>query len=530
MQLAVGKELKSGWLEKRNKHGFWQKRLFLLDSTTLTYYHNSDVRAYQLRDYQDVLDVGKEGVFEVVFSGSAPEVFPEKRLRVRVPKGEADEARSWADAIAAARRQLSIGAALSSGSTPAPAPAAAGLAPPPLAPPPLAPPPLAPPPPAPPPPPKPSTPAPAAVAVTPTAAAPAPSEASAPTAPPAAAKPAAPTVVPFEEMVRRQLRRKANVVLVERREEVLELLGRLQHTTWSREQLWPTPRVEATLLVLADEGGDDGDGDGGGGDGGAVARLRLRLRGVGVRSDPESADASVQVLEWWDEASRQMEELCLPLEGEKEETWAERLAIPKKGGGTHYTADEVALAGRAYARVAALYDYARLSRQLVDAAAQLRRIDAALAAQKSLSRQQRLERFAKAQRDALALAERVEHELPQLGARFAQVRLPDTLAASLERLHAALPSLLNAALRIAADDYTGWQAEAAGKRRFRTPGCHALLHAVLELAEEQRQRRRLDLSAEEAEAMETLRQREAELKVAAEAANAAIAEDLDEAV
>ena len=171
-----------------------------------------------------------------------------------------------------------------------------------------------------------------------------------------------------------------------------------------------------------------------------------------------------------------------------------------------------------------------MSRLRAKHASQLRRIDAALAAQKSLSRQQRLERFAKTQREALGLADRVEPELPKMGARFAQARLPDTLAASLERLHAALPSLLQAALRIAADDYAGWQAEAAGKRRFRTPSCHALLHAVLELAEEQRQRRRLELSAAEAEGIETLRQREAELKVAAEAANAAIAEDLDEAV
>ena len=32
--------------------------------------------------------------------------------------------------------------------------------------------------------------------------------------------------------------------------------------------------------------------------------------------------------------------------------------------------------------------------------------------------------------------------------------------------------------------YDGWSGEtAAAKRRFRTPGCHALLHAVLEMAQ-----------------------------------------------
>jgi hypothetical protein len=34
----------------------------------------------------------------------------------------------------------------------------------------------------------------------------------------------------------------------------------------------------------------------------------------------------------------------LPLEGEKEETWGERLVIAKKGGGSHYTAAELKLA------------------------------------------------------------------------------------------------------------------------------------------------------------------------------------------
>jgi hypothetical protein len=250
---AVAKEIKTGWLQKRNRHGFWQRRYFLLDEKALNYYHGSDVKPFQLRDFQDALAIpGKRGTFEIVFSGTAPEVFPEKRIRVRVAAGDEDEMRNWTDAIAAACRQLSIGAALTGAASPAspaappltpPPPTPPPLAPPPLGPPPLAPPPLAPPPLAPPPlappplappplAPPPATPPAAPPPAAPPPAAPPPTAAA---ASPAAAGPAGP--VPFEEMVRRQLRRKSNVVLVDRKAEVpvrlhlLYLLARLANPT-----------------------------------------------------------------------------------------------------------------------------------------------------------------------------------------------------------------------------------------------------------------------------------------------------------
>jgi hypothetical protein len=221
----VAKEIKTGWLEKRNRHGFWQRRYFLLDERALNYYHGSDVKPFQLRDFQDALAIpGKRGAFEIVFSGTAPEVFPEKRIRVRVAAGDEDEMRNWTDAIAAACRQLSIGAALTGAASPA-SPAPPPLTPPPLTPPPLAPPPRAPPPHAPPPrAPPPLAPPPVTPPAAPPPAPPPPTAASpaAEASPVAPAGPAGP--VPFEEMVRRQLRRKSNVVLVDRKAEVLELL------------------------------------------------------------------------------------------------------------------------------------------------------------------------------------------------------------------------------------------------------------------------------------------------------------------
>ena len=291
ISLAVAKEIKTGWLEKRNRHGFWQRRYFLLDERALNYYHGSDVKPFQLRDFQDALAIpGKRGAFEIVFSGTAPEVFPEKRIRVRVAAGDEDEMRNWTDAIAAACRQLSIGAALTGAASPA-SPAPMLLTPPPLTPPPLAPPPLAPPPLASPP----LAPPPLAPPPVTTPAAPPPTAAS----PAAAAIPAAPAgpagPVPFEEMVRRQLRRKSNVVLVDRKAEVLELLGSLHRTTWSKAELWPTPHVTPSLRV-------------GGGKAASVRVIELRLSGPGV-----SVDAAAPVLIWWEAQSQRMEERCLPL-------------------------------------------------------------------------------------------------------------------------------------------------------------------------------------------------------------------------
>ena len=78
----------------------------------------------------------------------------------------------------------------------------------------------------------------------------------------------------------------------------------------------------------------------------------------------------------------------------------------------------------------------------------------------------------------------LQAQLPQLGARFKEARLPETLPASLARLRAALPLPLRAALAMCEDEYAGWSGEtAAAKRRFRAPTCHALLHlCLLEIA------------------------------------------------
>ena len=54
--------------------------------------------------------------------------------------------------------------------------------------------------------------------------------------------------------------------------------------------------------------------------------------------------------------------------------------------------------------MACVYDFASLSKQLLDKAQQLSRIAEALAAQKQLSRLKRVERFAKLQQQATALA------------------------------------------------------------------------------------------------------------------------------
>ena len=77
--------------------------------------------------------------------------------------------------------------------------------------------------------------------------------------------------------------------------QVLELLGSLHRTTWSKEELWPTPHVTPALRV-------------GGGKAASVRVTELRLSGPGV-----SVDAAAPVLSWWEAQSRRMEAPCLPL-------------------------------------------------------------------------------------------------------------------------------------------------------------------------------------------------------------------------
>ena len=251
---VAGREIISGWLQKRSRrHGLWQKRHFVCDEAALHYYSGSTVHSFRLVDWQDVVASGKpgSGEFEIVFSGLAPEVFPERRICVRAEKDRETAARQWADAIAAARRRLDIGQG-NDGTETAATVSSPILSPPPLTPPPiLVPPPLPgsmsrgsvapPPPPLPPPPPPPPPPVGAAASASagnapslpplpaqfPAAPLPATAAASAaaPTAQAAPAALVAPVVVSFEEGVRRQLRKKANIALVEKRADVLLLLS-----------------------------------------------------------------------------------------------------------------------------------------------------------------------------------------------------------------------------------------------------------------------------------------------------------------
>ncbi|KAL1496047.1 hypothetical protein AB1Y20_014676 [Prymnesium parvum] len=571
---SFGKELYSGWLLKKSKHGLWQKRYFLLDEHCLTYYSHGIVHTFRLSDWADVEPSPSSAAdFTIVFSGTAPEVFPERRLHLRALTGGAPVAREWAAQIAAARRQADLRAAPPAAASPPPP-----LAPPSLAPPALTPPPLAPPPPPPPPPPPVATaapshhrgpsaaaPPPPADGLAAAAGAPPREQAPCPTppharqltqAPPhfphsphsaattsasttlvhsthsqhhpfhhriafplpthslaaAAAEPAAPSVVSFEEGVRRQLRKKANVVIVERREEVLELIRQVRTRTFASP---PSPHVSLSLSPR-----------------GAAVSARLSV---------EPADASAPVVAWFSEVCRQLEALHLPLECEKGETWGARLAIPRKGGGTHFSAEEQAEADAAYARVGVLYEYVSASTQLASKAEQLRRLSeerlalcarSALAVQSHLSSHKRLERFAQVQSQALALASRVAATAAELRPRAAAARLPDSLGASLRLLRRSLAAMWRDVAALAAREYEGWRGEAAAKRRFRTPQCHKLLFEAAALGARQLEASdvKAEWTAEDEAALALLRQREVELAEATVLANASLAEVYDDAV
>uniref|UniRef100_A0A7S4BEA8 PH domain-containing protein n=2 Tax=Chrysotila carterae TaxID=13221 RepID=A0A7S4BEA8_CHRCT len=494
---VLGKELLSGWLLKKSSRGVWQKRFSLLDERAFNYYSGSTVRTFQLRDFKDAVAVGKPGgaEFQLVFSGTAPEVFPEKRINLKVPNGDADSAREWADAISSARRQLDIGAALA-GAQPNSS-AQSGLAPPPLAPPPLAPPPLAPPPLAPP----------SAGPPPPKAPPPPPKPPPPPTAPVAAEATGVAAPLPFEEIVRRQLRKKVNALLVARRDEVVALLRDIVGRSFEVSREDAISRVSLTL-------GARGVG------GGVWTRLQV---------DPY--DASKPVVRWFAAVGRSLEELNLPLECEKEETWSDRLRIAKKGGGLHFSEEELQLAAKAYARVGVLYEYVTLSEQLSDKANQLRRAPMILASQRQLTRQKKLERYAKMAEQALRFAERAEQTLPQLRRRCGTARLPDSAAASITALYGAMPLVLAAVVQEAEEEFSQFSSEtSAAKRQFRAPRSHAVVQTALAAAAELQSHSRVAVPAADAAAVGALEQKLKALEAAAADANAALAEEIDDAV
>lgn len=213
------------------------------------------------------------------------------------------------------------------------------------------------------------------------------------------------------------------------------------------------------------------------------------------------------------------------------------------------------------ARVAHLYEYATAASQLAAKAEQLPRLAATLAVQKHLSKQQRLERLAAAQKQTLELLERLGGSasgVAGLRRRFVQqARLPDTLPTSLRLTALALPCMLRDVLELAEEEHHYWGLEAtAAKRRFRTPRTHQILHLALQIASQQLEHELIGggrgeggsvkgrggrgegggglgglLTSADRARVATLAERERNLGEAAAAANAALAaDDYDEAV
>jgi len=148
-----------------------------------------------------------------------------------------------------------------------------------------------------------------------------------------------------------------------------------------------------------------------------------------------------------------------------------------------------------------------------------------------------MDKYKQLQRQALALTAHFEEELPSLRERFAAAYLPDTAAASLEGLHRALPSLLDAVVRLCDEEYDAWCAESTeARKRFRTPRVYALHGTALELADELARHpavpladARLNGDAAEAQ-LHVLRERHAQLALSTGAANRALLRQVDEAV
>jgi hypothetical protein len=301
----------------------------------------------------------------------------------------------------------------------APPPLPSGLAPPPLpgglAPPPLAPPPLAPPnlnlgapPPPPPPPPK--------VGGAPPPPPPPPPSAG------AAPKPKA-QVTSAADAMKMALQRKANVKLVDRKEEVLSLVER-------------TARVG----------------------GSSVAEAVAELHAIEKLAD----------------------ELGLPLTGDE---WGERLAIKKKGGGFHFDDEVRAAAAAAYVRVGVLHSCVTWHEQLSTRATSISSAVGAMRGGKSLSKPKMLERCtellstcAKTLRDLFtdAAFKTALREMERLG-------MPQELNADADALRSSLVELAIFAAELCRAEVGGLRNEKKLTQKFRAPQTLAILRAAQKL-------------------------------------------------
>jgi chemotaxis protein histidine kinase CheA len=291
----------------------------------------------------------------------------------------------------------------------APPPLPGGLAPPPLAPPPLAPPNLnlrAPPPP-PPPPPK--------VGGAPPPPPPPPSTGTAP-------KPKA-QVTSAADAMKMALQRKANVKLVDRKEEVLSLVER-------------TARVG----------------------GSSVAEAVAELHAIEKLAD----------------------ELGLPLTGDE---WGERLAIKKKGGGFHFDDEVRAAAAAAYVRVGVLHSCVTWHEQLSTRATSISSAVGAMRGGKSLSKPKMLERCtellstcAKTLRDLFtdAAFKTALREMERLG-------MPQELNADADALRSSLVELAIFAAELCRAEVGGLRNEKKLTQKFRAPQTLAVLRAAQKL-------------------------------------------------
>ncbi|KAG8470476.1 hypothetical protein KFE25_008897 [Diacronema lutheri] len=230
-----------------------------------------------------------------------------------------------------------------------------------------------------------------------------------------------PQVLTAAELMKRHLARKASVKLVEQRDEILR----------------------ACADILAAEWGT-----------------------------PAEAHAA------YDELSHRMDALGLAVE---EGAWGSRLQIAKKGGGSHFDAEQLALATRAHDRASALCDFTARSRQLQQRAAHLRALHAALEANPELARERRIERLHAALHAALRVYREVIHAASAAAdeRRFEQARISGSLQADGDDLLCALPCASHGAFLVVQDELASLRRENASSRRFRASRAHIIAQQAI---------------------------------------------------
>jgi len=188
------------------------------------------------------------------------------------------------------------------------------------------------------------------------------------------------------------------------------------------------------------------------------------------------------VVETLPQVEAEAERLCLEIN----EDWGDRLAIKRKGGGHHFDDEERAVASRAYYRASLLHSSATWHARLVDGQAQVQRLVAGFRSAtggSSLSRVAMIERCAShlvSVHKTLADIVQSDHVIASLEV-MGKNGIPQSVHSDAEALRQSTLALAEYVHEQAAKELAGFRSETKLTQRFRANQAAAVCDAAADL-------------------------------------------------